>query len=154
MTAVYGPRLYFGPTESPSAVPLTTPTIKDDISMPEVPPLSRIEIEHNGLVVEWRIDDEDAMNEILSLVIKHVSPKAPPAPEKPYRPRRPKTAITPDLMVRVAVAYQEAPDGEKLKAVRNVLGDDASRQLAAVYVHRARKEGFLPPAAPRELAVR
>lgn len=100
---------------------------------------TRIAIDHRGTALNWEIDDDEMADRVVNAVIKAINPAEPEA-----RTRR---KFTPEQLKEIADAWHAAPEGQRNKAVRDLLG--VNRQNATNYIHRCRAVGLIAPPAIR-----
>jgi hypothetical protein len=131
--------MYYGPLSNDELVgynPTEITNRKDDTVT-----TTRISLDHKGTTLKWEIEKGAEADRVADAVIKALTPVESP------RTRR---KFTRDQLQEIADAWHAAPEGQRNKAVRDLLG--VSRQNATNYIHRCRAVGMIaPPSRSRSL---
>jgi len=125
--------------------------------------MSTINIQHQGITLEWVIRDPNVADKVVSALWALITESgaipsewqgmAPFAAKHKHTPtRRRNNKITPEFLAQVAELYREAPINAKMRAVRETLG--VSGPTASNYVYQARQHGLLEPSTTHGLGGR
>lgn len=98
----------------------------------------QISVEHKGVKLTWKVDDDQLADRIVSLLVAHLTGQT-----RTTGWDKPRNKITDDLLRKTAELYLAAPDGHKHKAVREHF--NVSQPAAGCYISRARDAGLIPP---------
>lgn len=136
---MYGPVLYFGTLTdgevrcNPAEPQPITHDRKDIV-------ITRINVDHKGMSLSWEIEDEEQAEKAATTVIEMLSEATGTA--TPPRQRR---HFTREEFEAIAQAYNTAPEGQRNRAIRDLMG--VSRQNATNYINRCRALGLIAPSA-------
>jgi hypothetical protein len=97
-----------------------------------------ISVEHKGVKLSWRVDDDRLADKIVALLVNHLTGQT-----KGTGWDKPRNQITDELLLTAAEVYLAAPESGRYRAVREHF--NVTQSAAGCYIKRARDLGLIPP---------